>query len=156
MNTRWKPFLKFAIAGSIACTAASAFADGPTKLTSRQLDRVTAGQTAVGALTSATATGNLSLVATTTNSVITGSQPYPGQPGLTNTIGAADGTATAVGTNLGLPGTTAPSAATSVVTGGTADGNYGLNYTVNNTITGAGGVSAQAGWTVVVGTYLGL
>src|SRR5581483_2631093 len=113
-------FLGLTAAGAVLCGAAAARADGPMVLTPRQLDRVTAGSSAIViSSTDAQASGVVSLATTTSNSVVTGGvQPFAGQPNLTNTGGAADGTALAVGTNLGFSGNPAPSTGTSVVTAG--------------------------------------
>jgi hypothetical protein len=156
MSAKHKVLVGFTAAGAVILSAFAAFADGPTKLTNHQLDRVTAGGPLVGASTGALATGNFSFVGTTTAAVLTGSTPYPQQPGLSNTVGAADGTATAVGTNMGIAGVSSPSAATSVITGGTLDGTSGMSNTVNVTAQGAGGVVVQAGWTFVSGNWSGL
>jgi hypothetical protein len=156
MNTKRKVLVGFTAAGALILSAVAAFADGPTKLTNHQLDRVTAGGPLVGASTGALATGNFSFVGTSTAAVMTGNAPYQQQPGLSNTVGAADGTATAVGTNIGIPGAATPSAATSVITGGNPEGTSVLNNTVNVTAQGAGGVVVQAGWTFVSGTWSGL
>jgi hypothetical protein len=151
-------FLGLAAAGAVLCGAAAARADGPMVLTPRQLDRVTAGSSAIViSSTDAQASGVVSLATTTSNSVVTGGvQPFAGQPNLTNTGGAADGTALAVGTNLGFSGNPAPSTGTSVVTAGAADGNLVVNSTINHTVQGAGGVTFQAGWTFVYGAWVGL
>jgi hypothetical protein len=126
-------------------------------LTNGQLDRITAGAATVVSSTDAQAAGVVALVNTTSNSVVTGgTSPFTGQPGLTNTAGAADGTAVAVGTNLGLQGEPPPSSSTSVTTAGAAEGNLVINSTINRTIQGAGGVTFQAGWTFVSGSWVGL
>jgi len=136
---------------------ASATAGGPTTLTDQQLDRVTAGGAIVVAITDAQAAGALTLTSTTANSVIFPSpSPYPGQPGLAPTGAAADGTSLAVGTNLGLQGEPPPSSTTAVSTAGAASGNLVVNTTINHTVTGAGGVTFQAGWTFVYGAWVGL
>ena len=156
MNAKSNLVVGLTAAGTLILCAAAASADGPTKLTSRQLDRITAGGPVVGVSTGALATGNFSLVGTTTAAVATGSAPYQQQPGLSNTVGAAEGTATAVGTNIGIAGVSSPSAATSVITGGTVDGTSVMSNTVNVTAQGAGGVVVQAGWTFVSGSWGGL
>jgi len=136
---------------------ASAWADNLVALTDQQLDRVTAGGAAVAAITDAQAAGVLTLTSTTANSlVVPGPSPYPGQPGLAPTGGAADGTALAVGTNLGLGGEPPASSNTAVATGGVANGNQVVNSTFNQTVNGAGGVRFQAGWTFVYGAWIGL
>lgn len=146
-----------AAASTMLCGAISALAGGPMVLTNGQLDSVTAGAAAVISSTDAQAAGVVALVNTTSNSVVTGAvSPFRGQPGLTNTTGAADGTAVAVGTNLGLQGEPPPSSATAVTTAGVADGNLVINSTFNYTVHGAGGVTAQVGWTFVSGSWVGL
>jgi hypothetical protein len=71
-------------------------------------------------------------------------------------MGVSVGTASAMGSNLAFPGQGPPSSATSVTTGGSADGNLVLGWTFNRTVTGAGGVTAQVGWTIVYGAWVGL
>lgn len=156
MNSKRNVLVSLTAAGAVIFSAVAAFADGPTKLTTHQLDRVTAGGPVVGVATGALATGNFSLVGTSSAAVLTGNVAYQGQPGLSNTVGAADGTATAVGTNMGISGAASPSAATSVITGGTPEGTSVMNNTVNVTAQGAGGVVVQAGWTFISGTWSGL
>jgi hypothetical protein len=148
-----------AAAGALLCGAVSALAGGPLVLTNRQLDSVTAGGAIVTATTDAQATGPFSLANTTSNSAVTSSSPYKSQPGLTNTAGAADGTAVAVGTGqnfLGQSGSPPPSSGTSVTTVGAAEGNLVVNSTFNRTVQGAGGVTFQAGWTFVYGAWVGI
>ncbi len=157
MQTMRNSVLVVAMAGTVLCGAISALADGPMVLTNGQLDRITAGAATVVSSTDAQAAGVLALVNTTSNSVVTGAvSPFKGQPGLTNTTGAADGTAVAVGTNLALQGEPPPSSSTSVTTAGVADGNLVINSTYNQTIHGVGGVTAQVGWTFVSGSWVGL
>jgi hypothetical protein len=155
VNTR---ALTLALAtGIFAVGAAAAHAGNAVRLTNRQLDRITAGAANVFSSTDAQALGVIALTGTTANSVVAGGTvPYPGQPGLVDTAGAADGTALAVGTNLGLQGEPAPSSGTAVTTGGTANGNLVITATVNQTFHGAGGVTFQAGWTFVYGAWVGL
>jgi hypothetical protein len=57
---------------------------------------------------------------------------------------------------LGLQGEPPPSSSTSVTTAGAAEGNLVINSTINRTIQGAGGVTFQAGWTFVSGSWVGL
>jgi len=144
-------------AGMLLAVVASASADGPAALTDQMLDRVTAGGAIVGVSSDAVAAGVLALTNAQGNTVVAPSaSPYPGQPGLGATLGVAQGSASAMGSNLAFPGVGQPSSATSVVTGGVADGNLVLNWTFNRTITGAGGVTAQVGWTIVYGAWVGL
>jgi len=143
--------------GFLLSASAAAVAGNAAVLTDRELDRVTAGGAIVAAVTDAQAAGALALTSTTANSVVVPeSSPYPGNPGLGPTGGAADGTATAVGTNLGLRNEPPPSSSTSVQTGGVANGNQLMSSTINQTVTGAGGVTFQAGWTFVYGAWVGL
>jgi hypothetical protein len=144
-------------AATVLCSAMIALADGPIVLTNQQLDRVTAGVAIVSSSTDAQAAGVFALGTTTSNSVVGGGlAPFKGQPGLTDDTGAADGTATAVGTNLGVTGAPAPSSSTAVTTAGAANGNLIINSTFNYTVHGAGGVTFQAGWTFVSGSWVGL
>jgi len=137
--------------------AASAAAGGTAVLTDQMLDRVTAGGAIVVTSADAQALGVLSLTNATGNSLVVGGpSPYPGQPGLAPSMGAAEGTAVAVGTNLAFQNQPPPSSATSVITNGAADGNLVIKSTINHTTTGAGGVTFQAGWTVVYGAWVGL
>jgi len=146
-----------ATAGTLLCSAGIAIAGGPVVLTDRQLDNVTAGVAVVASSTYAQAAGVLSLLSTTSNSVVAGGlAPYKGQPNLTNDAGAADGVAVALGTNLGQQGQPPPSSGTAVTTAGAASGNLVFTATVNHTFQGAGGVTAQVGWTFVSGSWVGL
>jgi hypothetical protein len=157
MQTMRNSVLGVATASTVLCGAISALADGPMVLTNGQLDRITAGAATVVSSTDAQAAGVLALVNTTSNSVVAGgTSPFKGQPGLTNTAGATDGTAVAAGTNLGLQGEPPPSSSTSVTTAGAADGNLVIMSTFNHTVQGAGGVTAQVGWTFVSGSWVGL
>src|SRR5579875_2006621 len=128
VNTR---ALTLALAtGIFAVGAAAAHAGNAVRLTNRQLDRITAGAANVFSSTDAQALGVIALTGTTANSVVAGGTvPYPGQPGLVDTAGAADGT---------------------------ANGNLVITATVNQTFHGAGGVTFQAGWTFVYGAWVGL
>jgi hypothetical protein len=138
------------------CGAITALAGGPVVLTNGQLDRVTAGAAAVASSTDAQAAGVFTLVNTTSNSVVGGgTSPFKGQPGVTDTAGFTVGTAVAVGTNLGLQGEPPPSSATNVTTAGVADGNLVINANFNYTVHGAGGVTAQVGYTFVAGAWVG-
>ena len=146
----------FVSAGLLLCGTVGALANGPATLTDRQLDRVTAGAI-VGGSSDAQAAGVFTLTGTTSNSFLTqDASPYPGQPGLGPIGGVSEGTALSVGTNLGVQGAPPASGTTSVVTGGNADGNLAFNFTVNQTVHGAGGVTFQAGWTFVYGSWVGL
>ena len=141
----------------LVCGAVAAQAGSPIALTDGELDRVSAGGAAVVSVSDAQATGRLALTATTGNSfVVPESSPFPGQPGLGPAAGAADGTALAVGTNLGAQGQPPVSSSTAVTTAGIANGNQVFNSTVNQTVHGAGGVTFQAGWTFVYGAWIGL
>jgi hypothetical protein len=132
-------------------------AGGPVALSDGQLDRVTAGEAIVVSSVNGAATGVLALTQTTSNSMVAGGlAPFKGQPGLTDDAGAADGAVTAVGTNLALQGEPPTSSSTSVTTGGSAVGNLVVNSTYNQTLHGAGGVTFQAGWTFVSGSWVGL
>jgi len=145
------------IAAGILGAPASALAAGPTALSDAQLDRVTAGAAIVSQSSDAAALGALALATTTGASlVVPEPSPYPGQPNLGPTGGAADGTALAVGTNLGLSGEPPPATSTSVQTQGAATGNQVITSTFNHTVQGAGGVTFQAGWTFVYGAWVGL
>lgn len=158
MQPMRKSALGAVAAGTVVlCSAVAALAGGPVVLTNGELDRITAGAAVVAASTDAQAAGVLALVSTTSNTVVAGGvSPFKGQPGLTNTAGIADGTAVAVGTNLGVQGEPPPSSATSVKTAGVAEGNLVINSSFNHTFYGAGGVTAQVGWTYVSGSWVGL
>jgi len=139
------------------CSSITALADGPMVLTNGQLDRITAGAAIVTSSTDAQAAGVLALASVASNSVVAGgTAPFKSQPGLTNSAGAADGTAVAVGTNLGQQNQPPPSSGTSVTTAGAAEGNLVITATVNHTFQGAGGVTAQVGWIFVAGAWVGL
>ncbi|HEX5232474.1 MAG TPA: hypothetical protein VFW56_09570 [Bradyrhizobium sp.] len=156
METTRNSRLGAAIAAAVLGVSATAWADGPMMLTGKQLDRVTAGAATVISSVDAQAAGAFALTNTTANSLVTSGTPYPKQPELQNSTAVADGTATAVGTNLGITGAPPPSSGTSVVTAGVADGNLVINSTVNRTLQGAGGVTFQAGWTFVYGAWVGI
>ena len=146
----------FVSAGLLLCGTVGALANGPATLTDRQLDRVTAGAI-LGGSSDAQAAGVFALTGTTSNSFLTrDASQFPGQPGLAATGGVSEGTAVSLGTNLGVQGEPPASGTTSVVTGGRADGNFVVNFTVNQTVHGAGGVTFQAGWTFVFGAWVGL
>ena len=156
MHTTRNIILGFAAAGMLLCSAFSAHADGPMILTGRQLDRVTAGAVSVFSSTDAAATGALALVQSTGTSVVSPGTPVLGQPDLTrSSIGVADGVAVAQGTNGVLLNNPPPSSSTSVTTGGTANGNLVIITSFNHTVQGAGGVTAQLGYTVAFGTVIG-
>lgn len=148
--------LGLAAAGTLLASAASAQADGPMVLTSRQLDRITAGAVTVFSSADASAAGALALVQGTGTSVVSPGTPVNGQPGFEQSgIGASDGVAVAQGTNGVLLNNPPPTSSTSVTTGGTATGNLVITSTFNQTVHGAGGVTAQVGWTVAFGTVVG-
>jgi hypothetical protein len=125
----------------------------PTPLADSQMDGVTAGAVTVVTSNDAAATGPLSIAGTTSNTFAVRSAPQS-QPGLGVNAGLAEGTAVAVGTDVGFAkGPT--SASTSVRTAGAADGNLQITQGVNYTVQGAGGVQFQAGWTFVFGAWIG-
>ena len=149
--------LSVVAAGLTVCGPVSAFAAGPTALTDRELDGVTAGAATVVGSSDAAALGALSITATTGNSVVVPqASPYPNNPGLGATGGLTDATALAVGTNVTAVGDPPPATSTSVTTGGVATGNQVFTTTINRTVTGVGGVQFQAGWTFVYGAWIGL
>ena len=132
-------------------------AGNPVELTNDQLDRVVAGGATVTSVANSQATGVFTLSRTTGNALaVAGNSPIPQQPAFATNAGAAEGTAVAVGTNLGVSGAAPPSSGTSVTTAGTAQGNMVINSTFNHTTQGAGGVTFQAGWTFVYGAWVGL
>jgi hypothetical protein len=117
---------------------------------------VTAGAISVLSSTDAAATGALTLVQSSGTSVAFPGTPVPGQPGLErSTIGVGEGVAVAQGTNGVLLNNPPPSSSTSVTTGGTAGGNLVIIQSFNHTVQGAGGVTAQLGFTVAFGTVIG-
>ena len=131
-------------------------AGNPVELTNDQLDRVVAGGATVTSVANSQATGVFTLSRTTGNALaVAGDSPIPQQPAFATNAGAVEGTAVAVGTNLGVGGA-APSSGTSVTTAGAAQGNMVINSTFNHTTQGAGGVTFQAGWTFVYGAWVGL
>jgi hypothetical protein len=146
-----------AVATLVVSALPAARAGGPVALSDGQLDRLTAGEAVVVSSTNGQANGVLAVTQTTSTSIVAGGlAPYAGQPGLTNDAGAADGTATAVGTNLAAQGDPPASSGTSVTTGGSAAGNLVVTSTYNQTFHGAGGATFQAGWTFVYGAWVGL
>jgi hypothetical protein len=155
MTAMRKSLLGLTAAGALVGSAVGALAGGPMVLTNRQLDGVTAGAAIVGSSADAQAAGVIALGSTTTNSIVAGGlAPYPGQPGLTDNMGFADGTATAVGTNLARSGEPPTSSSTAVATTGAASGNQVLGSTFNYSVQGAGGVTFSAGWTFVSGAWV--
>ena len=131
-------------------------AGNPVELTNDQLDRVVAGGATVTSVADSQALGVFTLSRTTGNALaVAGDSPIPQQPAFATNAGAAEGTAVAVGTNLGVGGA-APSSGTSVTTAGAAQGNMVINSTFNHTTQGVGGVTFQAGWTFVYGAWVGL
>jgi len=156
MDTIRTTILGLAAAVTLLGSSLAARADGPMLLTNRQLDRVTAGTVTVFSSSDAAATGALSIVQSTGTSVVSPGTPVKGQPGFEQSgIGASDGVAVAAGTNGVLLNNPPPTSSTSVTTGGSATGNLVIISSVNHTFTGAGGVTAQAGWTVAFGTVVG-
>ena len=150
-------FIGLSAAGMMLYGSLNALAAGPVALSDKQLDLVTAGGATVFSSTDANAYGALALAGTTSNSfVVPEASPYPGQPNLGPAAGVSEGTSLAVGTNLGMQGEPPTSTGTSVQTAGVADGNLVINSTVNQTVHGAGGVTFQAGWTVVYGAWIGI
>lgn len=132
-------------------------AGGPIALTEGQLDLVTAGGASVLSSADALGQGVFATATTTGNTFVTqGASQVPGNPGLGTSMGVAVGTAVGVGTNLGVAGAAPASSGTAVTTAGSADGNYVLKSTNNYTVQGAGGLTFQAGWTVVYGAWIGL
>ena len=142
------------VSGGLALGGAATAAAAPAALTDGQLDGVTAGAVTVTSITDAGAVGSLTISGTTANTFAV-RQGQTGNPGLGVSAGIAEGTAVAVGTNLGL-NQNPVGATTNVQTGGSADGNFQVNSTVNYTVQGAGGVQFQAGWTFVYGAWLGV
>jgi hypothetical protein len=126
-------------------------------LTDSQLDRVTAGGATVASLADAQALGAISLAGTGTNAfIVAGPSPYKDQPGLGGTAGLAEGNATAFANNAAVPNQPATQTNTGVSTAGVADGNLVLKWEKNFTIQGGGGVTAQFGFTVIYGAWVGL
>ena len=155
--TRQLSFTSLAASALLLCSAANGLAQAPLALNDAQLDRITAGGAIVLSSSDAAAAAAYTLTNTTSNSFVAAdASPYPGQPNLGPTGGVAVGTALAVGTNGLLTGEPPASSATSVQTGGTADGNLVFNSTFNHTTQGVGGVTFQAGWTFVYGAWIGL
>jgi hypothetical protein len=144
-----------ASAGLALCGAVGAAAQS-TPLADAQLDSVTAGGVTVGSLTGSSGAGSLVITGTTANTIaVHGASSNPGQPFTGISAGLADGTAVAVGTNVGLA-QEPTSASTNVQTGGVADGNFQYSSTVNQTLQGPGGVQATVGWTFAAGAFIGL
>jgi hypothetical protein len=155
MGAMRKSLFGLVAAGTLLGSAVSALAGGPMVLTNRQLDSVTAGFAIVGSSADAQATGVLSLTGTTSNSVVVGGvAPFPGQPGLIDNAGFADATAVGQGTNLAQSGEPPASSGTAVTTTGAAAGNQVFTSTFNYTVKGAGGMTAQVGWTFVYGAWV--
>jgi hypothetical protein len=136
-----------------------ASAGGATVLTDRALDKVSAGAAAVVFSADAQGAGTLVITGTNGTSFVVSSGPqYAGQPDLQATLGVADGTAVAMGNNFGQPNQPfgPASSSTNVATNGAAVGNLVIKNTYNTNITGAGGVTASAGWTFVYGGWAGI
>jgi len=146
------------MAGMLLAGAPGVSAGGAVVLPDRMLDQISAGTAAaVGVVTDSQATGVLAITSTSGNTFLVASpSPYAGQPDLGTTMAVADGTAIAMGSNVSQPGHPAPSASAAVTTDGLAIGNYVSTSTFKTTILGAGGVTAQIGWTVVYGGGHGL
>jgi hypothetical protein len=137
--------------------ASGASAGGATVLTDRMLDKVSAGAAAV--IFSADAQGLGTLVITGTNGtsfVVSSGPQYAGQPDLQATMGVAEGAAVAMANNFGQPGSPPGTSSASVTTDGAAVGNLVIKNTYHTTVTGAGGVTASAGWTFVYGGWRGI
>jgi len=143
-----------AAAGLTLFGSAVALAHSP--LTDEQLDRITAGAAAVTGSADAQAVGAFSIAGTASNSfLVSPPSPYQGQPELGSSGAVVEGTAVALGNNLGLQGQPPASSTTNVTTAGAADGNLVVNYTRNFTVTGGGGFAVQYGITVVYGAWVG-
>jgi hypothetical protein len=131
-------------------------------LTNQQMDRVTAGFTAVSQADAEGLAGKSGIVLTTTATLaevvpfatatlgeasstlfesvsasqsltVTSPSTSAAIPGLTDDAGAADGSSVAVGTNFAVQGAPPASSGTSAVTGGSAAGNMVVNSTYNQT-----------------------
>jgi hypothetical protein len=152
-------------------------------LTNQQMDRATAGFTAVSQADAQGLVGESGIVLTTTatlaevvpfatatlgeasstlfgsvsasqSSTVTSASTSATNPGLTDDGGAADGSSVAVGTNLAIQGDPPASSGTSVTTSGSAVGNMVVNSSYNQTFHDAGGVTFQPG-TFVSGSRVG-
>jgi hypothetical protein len=157
MKAMQRSVLGLAAAGTLLYGAGAALAGSPVVLSNDQLDHITAGEAIAVSSTDAQAAGVVAITGTTSNAVVAGGvAPFKGQPGLTDDTAATDGTATAVGTNLGVSGEPPASSSTNVTTGGSATGNQVISSSFNQTVHGAGGVTFQAGWTFVSGAWVGL
>jgi long-subunit fatty acid transport protein len=144
-------------AGLLFVSSLSALAGNPAALTDRQLDRVTAGGGTVLGSADAQASGALSLAGTNTQSLlVSGPSPYPGQPEYGGTAVLAQGNATTIANNAFVPNLPPASSSTNVTTAGVADGNLVLKWEKNFIIQGGGGVTAQYGFTIVYGAWVGL
>lgn len=156
-TTRNTPAIAVLVAALGLALPTTSWAGHPVPLSDAQLDAVTAGGAAVLSSSNAGASGVFTLDYTTSNSVVFGgATPFPQQPGLTNSLGISDGTAVAMGTNIGNHDAPPPSSGTSVTTAGTAVGNQVIITNFNYTTQGAGGLTFQAGWTVAYGGWTGL
>jgi hypothetical protein len=147
------------VVGALLAGAPGASAGGAVVLTDRMLDKVSAGAAAVAFGADAQGIGSLVITGTNGTSFVVSSGPqYAGQPGLQATTGVADGTAVAMANNFGQPNQPFGPASSSagVTTDGAAVGNLVIKNTYNTTVTGAGGVTAAAGWTFVFGGWRGI
>jgi len=135
-----------AASGALLVLSTTAHAGSPTQLTDRQLDGVTAGAFVVFSSADGQSTGLITMGSSNANSVV-GSNPS-----VVNGFGSEGGIATGEATSFGSDGnsTSAPPATsgTSVVTGGTPEGNYNIVISANRT-SSAGGLTIQGGFTSV-------
>jgi len=135
-----------AASGVLLVLSTTAHGGSPTQLNDRQLDGITAGAFVVFSAADGQSTGLITMGSSNANSVV-GSNPS-----VVNGFGSEGGIATGEATSFGTDGnsTSAPPAtsATSVVTGGTPEGNYNIVISANRTST-AGGLTIQGGFTSV-------
>jgi hypothetical protein len=142
----------WAAASALLCISAIARASGPSQLTDRQLDGVTAGGVLVFADADAQALAAYRTMATTGTNTIAGTNAGV-QPGFQSEGGLASGVAVSYATNGAKQSAPPPTSSTSVTTGGVVDGNFKLTIAGGGTAS-ALGLTIQAGFTSVYGVWV--
>lgn len=138
-------------AGAWLFVAATANAGGPVSLTDSQLDHVTAGSALVFSNTAAQATGLITVANTGSGSALGTNGSV--EAGFGSNGGLTVGDAVAYGTNGAATGYPPATSNTAVTTGGSAQGNFVLDFAGGGTVT-AGPLTIQAGFTSVYGVFV--
>ena len=139
------------VAAVLLLASASAHAGALKPLTDGQLDGVTAGGALVFSAADAQAAGLITMASAGANSVFGSNQGV--ENGFGSESGIASGTAVSLASNGAAQGAPPPTSATSVTTGGVAEGNYTMVISANRT-SSALGLTIQGGFTFVYGVFV--